>query len=270
MSRQTNPDELRPNDDELLDAVLNRATNRRSVMTALGVGALASLGAGTATAKHDPPHTPHIDPYYGYAAPADERLPGKLRPDHVVELHTHPPAIIDLEPTTMPFHFEPTGLRIDPGDIVRFDLPWPEHNVTAYHERLGRQQRVPDASAPFSSPVLTGPVPSVSDDVGFWLYRFDHPGTYDVFCAPHEDYGMAMRLVVGDPGDPDYDGEFGSPSPVGPPRPPSSRDFLDFATNGNWPFPTAGEVLGTAALEVASIVAAEGGSVSHHDVEDDL
>jgi plastocyanin len=268
MSRTPKPDELQPSDGELLDVVWSHTTNRRSVMTALGVGALASLGTGTAAAKHDPPHTPHIDPYYGYAAPADERLPRKLRPDHVVELHTHPPAIVDGDPTTMPFHFEPTGLRIDPGDVVRFDLVWPEHNVTAYHERLGRQQRVPDASAPFSSPVLTGPVPGVSDDVGFWLYRFEHPGTYDLFCAPHEDYGMAMRLVVGDPGAADYDGAFGPTSDMGPPRPPSNRDFLGPITNWNWPFPTAGEVLGTDALGVEDIVAEE--SVPSSAVEDDL
>lgn len=261
MSRQTTPDELELTDDELLDVVRNHATNRRSVMAALGVGALASLGTGTAAAKHEPPHTPHIDPYYGYASPdGNERLPRKLRPDHTVELHTDPGAIVDGDRTTMPFHFEPSGLRIDVGDVVEFSFESPEHSVTAYHGDQDRQQRVPDASVGFSSPIIgTG---------GLWLYRFDHPGTYDLVCSPHEFFGMNMRLVVGDPDDADYDGEFGPSAEVGPPRPPISRSTMNAIGIPTWPFPTAGEVLDTEALAVDDIAAA--GSVSHTDVEADL
>jgi hypothetical protein len=31
-----------------------------------------------------------------------------------------------------------------------------------------------------------------------WLHAFDTPGVYDVLCSPHETFGMAMRIVVGD------------------------------------------------------------------------
>ncbi|MFB6312220.1 MAG: hypothetical protein ABEH64_13685, partial [Salinirussus sp.] len=94
------------------------SVTRRTAMGALGLGALATLGGGSAAAKHAPPHTPHIDDHYGYSGPADERLPGKLQPDHQVGLHIHEHALFDQDPTTMPFHFAPTGLKIDVGDIV--------------------------------------------------------------------------------------------------------------------------------------------------------
>lgn len=35
-----------------------------------------------------------------------------------------------------------------------------------------------------------------------WEYTFTIPGTYDIWCGPHEQYGMAMRIVVGEPGGP--------------------------------------------------------------------
>jgi plastocyanin len=92
------------------------------------------------------------------------------------------------------FFFEPTGLHIQPGDIVRFNGTTPEHTVTAYHARQGRQQRVPVGVPPFSSPVLAAG--------GFWLYAFNEPGVYDLFCAPHEPFGMVMRIVVGEDTEP--------------------------------------------------------------------
>ncbi|WP_436933639.1 cupredoxin domain-containing protein [Halovenus marina] len=229
-------------------------------MKALGAGTALSLGAGTAVAGHDQPHTPHIDSHYGYSAPTDERLPGKLRPDHEVGLHIHENALTDEDPTTIPFHFAPMGLKVDEGDIVRFDFDTPEHTITAYHEGQGRQQRVPDDNPPFSSPVIsTG---------GFWLYEFDSAGTYDLFCAPHEFFGMVMRIVVGDPGDPAYDGTFGPAGPPPQPRPPVSRPELTALGITSFPFPTAAEVLGTNVLSVSNIVSS--GSVSVSAVEADL
>lgn len=267
MSATNRPDHAEPNDHDrtptdrdLVDAVLNHGVARRSVMTALGLGALASVGAGSAAARHDSPHPPHIDPYYGYSAPADERLPMNLRPDHEVHLHVHPPAIVDGDITTLPFHFDPAGLHVDEGALVRFDFESPEHTITAYHPGLDRQRRVPDEAVAFSSPVVT--------TGGFWLYRFDAPGTYDLYCAPHEFFGMVLRLVVGDPGDPDYDGSVGPAAPIGPPRPPVSRSLLTAIGVPIWPFPTAEEVLATPALSVPNIVAS--GSVSNADVQADL
>jgi len=110
-----------------------------------------------------------------------------LQPDHEVDLETRP-----QEGRPVPeFYFEPTGRFVEAGDVVRFNLATPDHTVTAYHPRLGRQRRVPEGIPPFSSPVL--------GTDAFWLYRFDEPGVYDVLCAPHEIFGMVMRIVVGEP-----------------------------------------------------------------------
>lgn len=88
------------------------------------------------------------------------------------------------------FFFEPAGLFINPGDTVRFLAKTPHHTVTAYHELQGKAQRVPDGVEPFSSPMV--PIG------GSWEYTFTIPGVYDVFCGPHEQYGMVMRIVVGE------------------------------------------------------------------------
>jgi hypothetical protein len=47
-----------------------------------------------------------------------------------------------------------------------------------------------DGVPPFSSPLLA------SDE--HWLYKFDEPGIYDMYCLPHFGLGMVVRLVVGD------------------------------------------------------------------------
>lgn len=246
------------------DSLTDLGVGRRSVMKLLGAGTALSLGAGSVEAAHGGPHgNARIDPYYGYASPEDQDLskgPHDLDPDHTVGLHVHEHALRDGDQTTMPFHFAPTGLRVDVGDVVRFNLTSPEHTITAYHEAQGRQQRVPDDTPPFSSPVINAG--------GFWLYRFESAGTYDVFCAPHEPFGMVARLVVGDPDTGAYDGSFGPAGPPPDPRPPASRGELDALGVTSWPFPTAAEILATDALAVSNIDAS--GSVSVSDVEDDL
>lgn len=89
------------------------------------------------------------------------------------------------------FFFDPVGLFIQPGDAVVFKAIGPRHTVTAYHPAYAKVQRVPDGVAPFSSPVI-----AVGDS---WQYTFTVPGVYDVWCLPHEMYGMVMRVVVGTP-----------------------------------------------------------------------
>lgn len=249
-------DELELTDRELIQLIKSHGIDRRPLLKALGAGTVLSLGAGNAAAKHDDPHPSHIDSHYGYSAPADETLPGKLRPDHEVGLRIREEAIVDRDPTTVPFHFEPMGLKVDEGDIVRFNFETPDHTVTAYHAGHGRQQRVPDGKPAFSSPLINAG--------GFWLYEFDVPGTYDIYCAPHELFGMVMRIVVGDPDSADYD-TINTP-PQG--RPPVSRDALSGLGIDPWPFPTPAELLDTAALAVSNIVSS--GSVSVSDVEDEF
>lgn len=145
--------------------------------------------------------------YVGLLSETVEDLSDDLQPAHEVELITNQPGISDGEegndepgdeaagrdggPPVPEFYFEPTGLSIEPGDVVQFTLASPDHTVTAYHPDFGRQRRVPEGVPPFSSPVLAGDA--------FWLYRFDEPGVYDLLCAPHEIFGMVMRIVVGEP-----------------------------------------------------------------------
>lgn len=199
MPEEIDPTELDLTDSELIEVIESHGVDRRSVMKALGVGTAVTLGSGTVAADHDQPHPPHIDSHYGYSAPEEEHLPEKLRPDRTVDLHVEEERIdvSNLPEVTVEFgafHFHPVGMQIEPGSVVRFDFHSPEHTVSAFHPKQGRQLRVPTGVPEFSSPLIGAG--------GFWLYRFDEPGVYDLFCAPHEFGGMGMRIVVGDdPGD---------------------------------------------------------------------
>lgn len=137
------------------------------------------------------------------------------------------------------FYFEPAGLFIEPGDTVRFIADTPHHTVTAYHPLQGKEQRVPDGVEPFSSPVL--PIGET------WEYTFEVPGVYDMWCGPHESYGMAMRIVVGEASGPGAE-------------PPS-----DFGPEGT--FGVAGQVLSDPALDPENII--EQGAVSWSDIADE-
>lgn len=201
--------------------------------------------------------------YIGFQLEEADELPEDLRPAHEVELNTDLPEMRGGEagtgdgsddregaqehgnevggngmPSIPEFYFEPTGLSIEPGDVVQFTLASPDHTVTAYHPDLGRQRRVPEGVPPFSSPVLGGEA--------FWLYRFDEPGVYDVLCSPHEIFGMVMRIVVGEPEE-----DFGEPAP------PDRRG----------PVLTAELVLNDEALAPANIDAE--GEVSWADLADE-
>ncbi len=135
------------------------------------------------------------------------------------------------------FYFEPVGLFIQPGDVVRFVAASPHHTATAYHGEHIKSHRVPDGVEPFSSPI----VPIGQD----WSYTFTVPGTYDLWCGPHEHYGMVMRIVVGEPGG------------------PAEEPATNFGPDGT--FQVAGRVLNDPALASALIV--ELGSVSWYDLD---
>ncbi|WP_225316367.1 MULTISPECIES: plastocyanin/azurin family copper-binding protein [Haloferax] len=138
------------------------------------------------------------------------------------------------------FFFEPTGLHIEPGDTVKFNVATPHHNINAYHPRFGYRQRVPEETPPYSSPVLT------AGDA--WYYTFETEGVHDITCAPHELFGMVGRIVVG--------------SATGPGANPVGE-----APGGERARPpefTAGTVLSDPALAPEKIV--EKGSVSWSDV----
>lgn len=137
------------------------------------------------------------------------------------------------------FFFEPAGLYVEPGDTIRFVAQSPHHTVTAYHPQQGKPQRVPDGVEPFSSPVL--PVGTT------WEYTFDVPGVYDIWCAPHESYGMVMRVVVGEASG------------------PATEASTDFGPEGT--FGAAGTVLMDAALAPLNIIEVK--SVSWSDISDE-
>lgn len=135
------------------------------------------------------------------------------------------------------FYFEPSGLYVEPGDTVKFIADTPHHTVTAYHPLQGKPQRVPDGVEPFSSPVM--PIGTS------WEYTFDTPGVYDIWCAPHESYGMVMRIVAGEA------------------TGPATEAPTDFGPEGT--FGVAGSVLLDPALDPQNIIQA--GSVSWEDID---
>jgi plastocyanin len=116
----------------------------------------------------------------------------------VASAQTNHDVILQYEPVEgrpVPvFYFEPVGLLVQPGDTVTFVAATPHHTATAYHGEHIKSHRVPDGVEPFSSPIV--PIGQS------WTYTFTVPGTYDIWCGPHEPYGMAMRIVVGAPGGP--------------------------------------------------------------------
>lgn len=165
-----------------------------AVAASLGAGAAGahvgrSVGGEPAAAARQ--QEGEIDPVFGFPAESENVDPPE-EADHTVQLRMRQPENGD-DPQVPQMFFEPTGVAIEPGDTVMFEAWSPWHTVTAYHENHARQQRVPDGGEPFSSPVI--PV------TGYWLYRFEEEGVYDVYCASHEMLGMVMRAVVGDPGE---------------------------------------------------------------------
>jgi plastocyanin len=90
--------------------------------------------------------------------------------------------------------FDPVGVRLDPGTIVRWILEANVHSTTAYHpENGGWARRIPAAAEPWDSGILTEPGQTFER-------RLDVPGVYDYFCIPHEMAGMVGRIVVRPPG----------------------------------------------------------------------
>lgn len=214
---------------------------RRTVLKAVGAGSALSAFAGVGAASGRGSTNgngetdegcwcePCIDRLAGYTALADsDEDEWPARPDHAVDMYIEPRHVLfqetsteetDVEPgpgvdsgepeaEQFPdFFFDPVGLRIEAGDVVEFHNESTFHTITAFHPRFDEPpyyefpQRVPDGVAPFSSP------PVMNEE--HWLYRFDEPGVYDLFCLPHYDLGMVMRLVAVD-GD---DAEFEEPGP---------------------------------------------------------
>ncbi len=94
-------------------------------------------------------------------------------------------------------YFDPIGLRIQPGDIVRWIQIRGYHSSTAYHPANGDHElRIPEAAESWDSDVLLAQYPAKGST---FEHLFSVPGVYDYFCKPHEAAGMVGRLVVGEP-----------------------------------------------------------------------
>lgn len=225
------------------DRSLSSAKRRRvlSTLGALSVSALAGCASNDAASEATP--TPDgdsgsIDPRFGYIDTGDGDAP--VEADHTVEM-----IIAPREGAEIPyFYFEPTGLSIEPGDTVRFNLASPHHNINGYHPAFGYTQRVPENAPPYSSPVL-----SVGES---WLYTFETEGVHNIMCAPHEIFGMVGAIVVGSATGPGANPVGEAPAPTEESRSP--------------PF-TAATVLQDPAMDPENIV--EQGSVSWDEIADE-
>jgi plastocyanin len=214
-------------------------------MKAFGAGAAISVLGGSTVAQED-------DEMVDDEGSSDDEATDGTGTVHTVETLIRAPPTNPNRPVD--FFFQPTGLHIEPGDVVKFVFRTPDHNVVAYHPAFGMRRRVPIGVTAFSSPLLGWRPESIpgdqieppaemggeeedndadgsgeedddaddgtddesddgsngSDDDGddgddtggptpnTWLHAFETPGVYDLLCSPHEGYGMAMRVVVGD------------------------------------------------------------------------
>lgn len=80
-----------------------------------------------------------------------------------------------------PMIYEPSFLRIAPGDTVRFVPTQPSHNAATIDEML------PEGAEPFKS--------KINQDFSITLTV---PGTYGIKCSPHYAMGMVMLIQVGE------------------------------------------------------------------------
>lgn len=223
--------------------------NRRQLLTALGIAAMPTVGGCTGQSNNPaengdqtmqqtvtpPQDDKSIDPRFGYVGTGDGTPP--CDPDHTVDLLIKPRENVPIPE----FYFEPTGLTVEQGDTVRFNLATPHHNVNAYHPVFGYTQRVPEGVPPFSSPILGAGE--------YWLYTFEAEGVYNIMCAPHELFGMVGSIVVGSATGPGANPVGEAPAPSEESRPP---EF------------TAGLVLSDPAMAPDNIV--DEGSVSWTDL----
>lgn len=161
--------------------------SRRKFISSIGATAVLAGAAGYFGSSYLPlTGSESIDPLWGFTGTTANATPPRA-PDYTVTLNIRPRTGIPIPE----FFFEPSGLYIKTGQTVKFSADTPHHTVTSFHPLHGRTQRVPDHVPAFSSPLL--PVGS------YWLYTFQNEGVYDLFCGPHEYFGMVGRVVVGSP-----------------------------------------------------------------------
>jgi len=86
--------------------------------------------------------------------------------------------------------FEPVGLRVEPGETVRWTVDRGVHTSTACHPENGEYPlRIPEGADAWDSGYLTGAGDACE-------HTFRREGVYDYLCRPHEAAGMVGRIVV--------------------------------------------------------------------------
>ena len=86
--------------------------------------------------------------------------------------------------------FDPVGVFLQPGQLVRWICDANVHTTTAYSPtNANHSLRIPETAASWASDSL---LPGQIFDV-----TLTDEGVYDYFCAPHEMAGMVGRLIVG-------------------------------------------------------------------------
>ena len=86
--------------------------------------------------------------------------------------------------------FDPIGVLLQPGQTVRWICDANVHTTTAYSPKNDNHSlRIPTAAQPWTSDFL---LPKEAFEVKLTVEEI-----YNYFCAPHEEAGMAGRLIVG-------------------------------------------------------------------------
>jgi plastocyanin len=143
---------------------------------------------------------------------------------------------------TVGIGYHPNGLHVAPGAVVLYSAETPDHAVAAFHPGHGRQRRVPADAPPISSPM-----PPAG---GYWLYRFEREGVYDLYCPPHQTFGMVGRVVVHD-----GEGEVPSLDVAETGRPPTPENALPRVLGGLDPnVPSSAAALASDLLDPERIV----------------
>jgi plastocyanin len=122
---------------------------RRDVLRAVGAGgALAAVGGVTLAQEGDDPGQGTDD---GTGTEDGTAQPGSAGSVHEVQMLVGPST---NEDRPADFYYDPTGLHVQPGDVVRLVASTPDHNLTSYHPSFGMQRRMPVGVGPVASPIL--------------------------------------------------------------------------------------------------------------------
>lgn len=175
------------------------------------------------------------------------------------------------------FYFDPVALRVNPGDIVEFQMQVGHHAIVSYHPDNDRQRRIPESADSFASPMLGGAgnefEPDTEPSSGLddldrggksqkWYYRFEEEGVYDIYCPSHEQFGMVMRMIVLEEGGNPDDLELMPYPSTEAVESTEGREALAFLP----PLGFANAVLGWPNLEPETVVNTYEGSVAWNEL----